>query len=278
MIPVELGLWSYARPRAQIAEWSAESSLSSVRQAALRLDRIVGIAETALPVALELPASPFDWRPESYDWFQRWASQLISVRESAVAALEAANNSTATQVPGTLEEPLSTAPKRLDAWLAHWRQRLANENQPEPERPLLPITEGHGPGQPPGGTWMPLPSEFAVARHFVTAGNADRLRLPLDEISSRSTTATRATACLSILGLAAASLWLARRPVAWRLVGRWPQLWGAAAGLVVWAWLWPSWLGWPIIAGSLIWALLAGWPRGKDFSNDSTVVRIKRPR
>jgi hypothetical protein len=67
-----------------------------------------------------------------------------------------------------------------------------------------------------------------------------------------------------------------RRPAAADFLYRWPHACGVLLGIVVWAWLWPSWLGILIAAASLWQALRFAWPGRSLRTEASTVLRASR--
>jgi hypothetical protein len=57
---------------------------------------------------------------------------------------------------------------------------------------------------------------------------------------------------------------------------RWPHVLGILAGVVYWAWLWPSWLGLVIGAASVWLVLRFDWPGRSLRTEASTVLRSAR--
>ena len=105
----------------------------------------------------------------------------------------------------------------------------------------------------------------------------DRMTVELSP-ADVATGSARMFGALAIAGLAAGAVWLERQRAARDLLHRWPHAVGVLAGVIWWAWLWPSWLGLFIAAGSLLVLFRSGWPGRSLRAEGSTVLRVGRPR
>lgn len=262
-IPVELSLWSFGHPKTSSnPRIEGAAVVTAVDQAALRLDRLVGIAEAATPAAAELPL------PDGYNWYRPWATWLSMLRQEALeASSRSARDQAASQISHSSEEQLAAAADRLDAWIEQCEELLA---WPDLEEPLEQAAADQF------SAW-PLAQQAAEDWTYCVAdGGADRLVIDLSPTSA--TPGQIQVAGLSaIIGLALAAVWLIRRPAAGDFLCRWPHAIGFLSGLTYWAWLWPSWLGLLIAAGSLLLALRPGWPGRSLRSEGSTVLQVGRP-
>jgi hypothetical protein len=256
-VPVEVSLWSIVRPQADgPLRISGAKTVTEADQAAFRLDRLLGIVEAATPVAVEAP------HPDGYRWYRFWAERLNSLRQEAVEKMEALGGREPSQV-SSAEEQLTRASERLDLWIEQSDKLLAIpglEEEPTSggnDSPTLAAERS------PVSQWI----------YCVAEGGASELI-----VDSASTAATprqiRLVGLLAITCAAAASVWLIRRPAAVDFLYRWPHAITFVVGLVYWAWLWPSWLGLVIAAGSLLSTWWHGWPGRSLPMERSTVLRV----
>lgn len=259
-LPAEMSLWTFGQrriigpPRARGA-----SIVGAVEQAGLRLDRLTSIAEAATPTAMGLPV------PDGYNWFRGW-SQLLDDAQVAARNTSATDNSgAASQVARSSSENLAPTIARI----ANWNERC-NEVLGWPHM------------GPPGADsqrrpWPPAVDGIDGWVHCVADGGAEQTSVEL----SREDVPFRFGWLLGILGIgsgAVATVWLANQEVVRDVLHRWPHAAVVLAGLVWWAWLWPSWLGLVIVAASLVLLFRTGWPGHSLREDASTVVRVVRPR
>jgi hypothetical protein len=261
-IPVELSLWSFAHsPRNGRIQIEGASSVSAVDQAALRLDRLLSIAEAATAAAAEAP------RPDGHNWFKPWAALLTSVRgQTQLIMAQPPAAPAVAQVSRSSEEQINRASKRLDQWLEQ-----SDDLTVEPDPPPLGKSS--------------VPSYFMIATQpsvngqestfYVAEGGADRLVLNVVPTST-SPAEIQLLGLLIIIGLTAIGAWLFRSPVAADFLCRWAYAFGVLVGIAYWAWLWPSWLGLVFAAASLWFALRFNWPGRSLRPEASTVLRSTR--
>jgi hypothetical protein len=261
-ISVELSLWSIgyspasARPRVTEADTVTESV-----QTAVRLDRLVSIADSAMPAAVEAP------RPDGYRWFQLWAGRLATLRDQAVEDKGIApSGRPRSQVSRAAEEQLARASEQLDQWIEQGRDLFSgpevDSDQAVDEIELPPRGQS---GRSPVRGWI----------YCVAEGGGQALTVDLGPPAAASTT-SRVTGISAVIASAAASVWLLRRPAAADFLYRWPHAMAFLVGVAAWAWLRPSWAGLLIAAASLLLAGRRGWP-GRSLPRErSTVLRIPR--
>jgi hypothetical protein len=264
-IPVEMSLWSFGQWRiAGQPRVDGAALVTAVDQAALRLDRLASIAEAATPAAVGLPI------PDGYYWFRAWAELLTGAQDIARATLTTSQREgAASQVSGSAGEQLTPVAQRI----ATWMERCYD---------VLGWADLGPPLEPPGAAnahryWPPKIDGIGGWIHCVADGSADRMAVELSAADAASGSA-RTFGVLAIAGVAAASVWLMRQGAASDLLYRWPHAVGVLAGLIWWAWLWPSWLGLFIAAGSLLLVFRSGWPGRALRTEASTVLQIGRPR
>ena len=224
-----------------------------------RFDRLVSIAEASKAMAAELPS------PDGYNWFRPWANLLTTTQLQAQQIITATRVGQAEiQVSSTAEEQIRHATERLNKWLADCRNSLAKPNaETTPERPAAVDTSISSPLTTAGvGEWS----------YYVAEGGNDRLGLELSP-TGYTTNQTRLIALPLTAVLLVGTIWLMRLPAATDFIYRWPHALGILFGIAYWAWLWPSWLGLLIVAGSLWLALRFDWPGRSLRAEASTVLR-----
>ncbi len=262
-IPVEVSLWSIGWSKSVAPRIEGARTVAAADHAALRLDRWVGIAEAATSSALESPP------PDGYHWFRRWAAWLTALRQEAFDAIsESDSRRPVSQVSSDSQEQLSEAGKRLDEWIDECSQVLAWPDLELSLESLAPSKSFFN------GRRFQLEVDQWI--YCVAEGGPQRLTMNL---SATQATATqiRLLGLLAIVSLAAACVWLMRRPAARDWLYRWPHAVGFLLGVGYWAWLWPSWLGILIAAGSLFLAARLGWAGRSLRVDGSTVLIVGRP-
>lgn len=261
-IPVEVSLWSFARPLpATDRRIDGAASVSAIDQAALRFDRLVSIAEAATTAAADAPP------PDGENWFRPWAALLRNVQDQTRQIMtQPASEPAVAQVSRYSEEQVARASKRLDEWLQQCGELIASSDAAPPSPPS-PTTEHLFTASPTG--------DGQDLTCYVAEGGADRLVLNLVPTIA-TPRQIQVLGLLMIVGLSAASAWLIRSPVAADFLCRWPHVVGILLGIAYWAWLRPSWVGLLIAAVSLWLALRSNWPARTLRPEASTVLRSTR--
>jgi hypothetical protein len=258
-IPVELSLWSIGYPAAARLRVGGAKAVSLTDYAAMRLDRLVSIVDSAMPAAVEAPPD------DGYQWFRGWANRLSLLREESVENRPPTMGQGAlSQVLRAGEEQLARASEQLDLWIEQGGEVWET---PQDEAEL----------RADSARWM-VESEGSPASRWtycVAEGGADELTVELVPATATATQ-TRVVGSLAILAAAAASIWLMRRPAATDFLYRWPHTIMFLVGIAYWAWLWPSWMGLVIAGVSLFFAWRVGWPGRSLPMERSTVVRMPR--
>jgi hypothetical protein len=258
---VEINLWSICfqdtRSRPTIGT-TAETTGGEL--AVFRFDRLLSIAESATPAAVESPV------PDGDAWYRPWAALLSRLRNDASEALATSDSrQSASQVSRPVEEQLTASSARLETWIEQCSKALT---APKGES-MLPelwsselVTSNVSSGQ-----WV----------YCATDGGLDRLTLKMatDNVDSPY---GRAIAVLVVVSLSAAALLLLHRPGASDLLYQWPHAVGVLIGIAGWAWLQPSWLGLLIAMGCIALAVRSGWPGRPIRLDASTVLRASRPK
>jgi hypothetical protein len=262
-IPVELSLWSVRSPiKSSQPIVKGAAAVTAADQAALKLDRLVGITEAATQRAVELPTQ------DGHNWYLPWAARLAVIQEQALRTKGQWNGAQAVLQVSPSEEQLTRASERLDAWLdvvAAGDEPLA---WPDSDPPLDAVADENEPY-----AWERLHRNDDNWIHCVA--NGDAAHLAVDLAPNVATPRQAQLRALLVTGaLAAAAIVLMRRPAARDMLYRWPQAVGLLAGLIYWAWLWPSWLGLVIAAASLWRAVHPGWPGRLVRAEGSTVLRV----
>lgn len=256
---VEMGLWSFCGTQKQVTvRVTGASQATALEHMATRLDRLVNIAESAIPAAAAAPA------PDGYYWHLPWSERLTILRRNAQAFAKPMVEGTQiiADTSNTADEQLKKASQRVDVWLEQCAAVLV-----EPEGEIAAMTaDGSSPNQwkllEGSGEWI----------YCVADGGSDRLKIEFPP-SGVTPAQARAGLLLAIVGLAFAAIWTVRLPAARDLFWRWPQVAGVLVGMAYWAWLRPSSLGLLIVAISLL-MLFSGKAGGRAFQSDSsTVVR-----
>jgi hypothetical protein len=261
-IPVEVSLWSFAQATTATRRLIyAADEVTAVDQAALRLDRLVSIAEAAQSAAAELTP------PDGYNWFQSWAMLLNAARAQTQQLAGPNVDSAKSQISRTSEEQISQAVQRLENWLA-----IGRKTMPGPD-------SGDSPA-PRAATDAAVSSRFIAAAagvwsYYVAEGGSDRLVLQLRP-ATLSLAQIRWVGVLLVAAATALAIWLMRWPAVADFACRWPHALGILFGVAYWAWLWPSWLGILLSAASLWLALRFDWPGRSLRTEASTVLRASR--
>jgi hypothetical protein len=238
------------------------SRATALEQMATRVDRLVSIAESAIPVAATAP------HPDGYDWYLPWSERLTSLRTDAQALIKptTASPQIIADTSNTADEQLKKASQRVDAWIEQCDTVLAGpevETAAEAaavEAPSAELTSAlQGMGE-----WI----------YCVADGGADHLTI---EFLPTGVTPlqTRAGLLLAIVGLAFATIWAVRQPAARDLFWRWPQAVGVLVGLAYWAWLWPSGLGLLIVTVSLLMLFHRNVAGRSMRAEGTTVLRLR---
>jgi hypothetical protein len=174
-----------------------------------------------------------------------------------------ANRPLASQISLPQDDQLAAA-ARLDQWLEQVGEAM-------PEVDVYQLEDREAKPQVADGPWR----REVDAVYLVTAGELDSLRLDWAS-AAVSPVRSRVIGVAAIAIACGACLWLLRRPAALDVFYRWPHAVAFVAGLVYWAWMWPSWLGLLIAAGSLLLAVRSGWPGRAIRMEGSTVLRAGR--
>jgi hypothetical protein len=258
-IPVEVGLWSVGLPRSSSKRGVEGAAIvSAVEQAALRLDRLVSIAETATSAAVDLPLS------EGRDWYLPWADRLRVIRQHALLTVERPADGTAVlQVASTSEQQLAEASEQLDTWIEQCDEifELSDTQRPLESSVDQIVAAPWDHARRAGSRWI----------NCVADGDSAQILVNLDDQVS-TPSQSRIRDLLLIGGAAAVAIALMRRPVAGDLLWRWPQTAAFLVGMAYWAWLWPSWIGLLIAAASVWLAMRPGWPGHSVRTEGSTVM------
>jgi hypothetical protein len=259
-VPVEISLWTITEPRRFADVRAADAArVSPLDQAALRIDRLASTVEAATGTATEAPT------PDGDNWLRAWSALVRNVQTQTerLRTLPTAGPAAA-QVSRTSEEQLDGASRRLDAWL-----QQVNAGQ---EASVATPANSSQPAT--AWMWTPPPGDAAVTC-YVAEGGADRLAVHAAR-TNVTWLNTRFLPLAVIAGLTGIIVWLLRSPVAADVLCRWPHTVVVVAGIIWWAWLWPSWLGLLIVAVSVWLALHFEWP-GRSFRAEaSTVLRSTR--
>jgi hypothetical protein len=258
-LPVEMSLWSIAQPanssRHQI---KATSTVTANELAALRLDRMVSIAESAAPFAAELAI------PDNLNWFRCWTNLLLTAKSTVPGSIaQTTQVPPDSQVSRIADEQIQRATEHLNQWLAKTEKFQQNRG----ERPQTGVLEHRT-------SLLSVPALSRNTRdwtYYVTAAGSDRSPAIADAVGEPIHQS--AAPLLVLLALAGGSVWLTYSPTARDFVCRWPGAVGVLVGLAYWAWLWPSWLGLMIAAACVITSLRSSWPGRSTRTEASTVLR-----
>jgi hypothetical protein len=256
-IPVEVSLWSIGFPSGP-AELSlaGAGAVSADEQAALRLDRLISIAESATRYAIEWPLA------DGKHWYLPWAQRLNTLREIASRAVSQVDNGASTlQVDSAVEEQLADATERIGTWMEQCDQIWS---VPEEESPAL------NPSAPTElSTWDLARSNAGQWTYCVADGDA--AHVVVDGLPSTPGQG-KLGSLLAIFVIAASTIAVMRWPLGREFLCRWPHALAFLAGLAYWAFLWPSIVGLLIAAGSIWLALRPGWPGRSMRVEGSTVI------
>jgi hypothetical protein len=259
-IPVNVSLWSIGYAQSAAApQVEGADRVTEAEQQAFRLERLVSVVELAMPAAVELPY------PDGYRWYRSWAQRLTKVRERSAHAVNTIRGPARSQISASAEDQLAGASGRLEQWIEQGEQLLANAARPATSARGDEPSESESAASPPAGPWI----------YCVAGGGTEQLVVDTAP-GAASPSQVRWVGLLAIGCGAAAIVWLTRRPATADFLYRWPHAAGFVVGFVYWAWLWPSWLGLLIAAGSLILVWWPGWPGRTLPAERSTVLRLAR--
>jgi hypothetical protein len=262
---VEVGLWSIGLPR-RSSQWGIEGAavVTATEQAALRLNRLVSVAEAATPAAINLPVS------EGRDWYVPWAARMSVMSQHARIATESRPNGTAlSQVTSTSEEQLARASEQLDLWIEQCDEIFAVSDLESLWKSSVSQAAGAlwGTERRPASEWL----------YCVADGDSAQVVVNLCEKAATSSE-SRTVDLVLVFAAAVAALALMRSRAACDLLWRWPHAAAFLLGIVYWAWLRPSWVGLVIAAAGVLLALRPGWPGHLARTEGSTVMRAEHAR
>jgi hypothetical protein len=243
-IPVELNLWTICHWGPAVGSRAIDASTATAAElGAIRLDRLTMLAESATETARRVPAG------EGHRWLSRWRAQLAEARGKALAkAQQTSASEPSSQVAASTEDQTTEAIARVDQWLRQTKDaatdgavaRFGEADTQFDAAVIAGLADGR---------WA----------HFVAGGAADSLRLESGH-SGFTPGEKRLAGLVAIACLAAAAVWLVRRPASADWLWRWPHAAGVLLGIACWLWLSPAWIGLFIAAGSLMLMLGGGWP------------------
>jgi hypothetical protein len=258
-VPVDVTLWSFADPQYSLhRQIDYASSVTALDHTALRLDRLISIAETATPMAAELPV------PDGYNWSQSWAKLLRRVRDDSVKTLELSSQPIAQVVDPSAEE-IMRASGRVDQWIKECRQTMVAPDMPQSIEAANAVNLD---------SWVP--PQLGQWTCFVASGDANELGIDFSSANLASWK-VQAIGLAAVVTLAAAAIAFMRWPASSDFVYRWPHAIAFLAGIAAWAWLQPSFLGLLVAGGSIILMLHSGWPGRSLRLEGSTVLRSTPP-
>lgn len=244
-IPVELSLWTVAWAGGLAGrQVGLVGRTSELEQAALRLDRLTSIVETAIAGATQ-PADA-----AGFDWFYPWAKRLASTRDRCQKLLASGTLTRgAQQVSASSIDQIRACEARIDKLFALARERWPKVSSELWSSIASPTAESD--------ERFSLPDNDVKRLHVVEAGGDSELSIDFgaERLSSNQ---SRAIGLLAIALAAAVSIGIASWPPARDALWRWSHALGVLVGLAWWAWLTPSWLGWVIVAASLLLVLRKG--------------------
>jgi hypothetical protein len=255
-VPADVSLWTVIAP---VQSAGTRVGVSPLDQAALRLDRLASIVESAYPVAAEAP------EPDGDNWLLAWSSIVRDILGQAQQArLQPGVRPAAAQISRTSEEQLDRTIKRLEAWLLQVGKPADGATTTNPSAPSLAVSPWRS----------PIPGDMSVAC-YVAEGGADRFAFDPVRTSSNQLPPS-ILPILVIAGLAAILAWTIRSPIVADFLCRWPHAMGILVGIGWWAWLSPSWFGLVIVAASVWRSLRFDWPGRSYRAEASTVLRSTR--
>jgi hypothetical protein len=256
-ISVELSLWSLCyQPNDGVPSVNDVAVVTAEELNALRLERLVGVAETATESVRLLPAS------DGRNWLLQWTRRLSAVRADGHSGLAWPDEpAPSSQVPQLADRQLAEAANRMDLWLEQVQDLFADRAfEGKLKSSAAPTLVDRWPGAA-DGRWV----------YCIAAGGTERLRLQLPPVAAASGP-IRAGGLLAVLCVAGAAVWLVNRPAACDPLWRWPHTVGVLFGLACWAWLSPAWIGLLIAGGSLILLVRRGWPARSVYAEGPTVL------
>jgi hypothetical protein len=251
--PVDFSLWTVNS--LDKSAGTVANSVSPLDQAALRLDRLASIVESATAVAAEASA------PDGDNWRQAWSSIVRGIlTQTQETRMQPTAGPAVAQVSRSSEDQLDQAMKRLETWL----QQAGTP------------AEGSAATNPLATSSWTLPSLSGSPVTWYVAEGGDE-RLIVDSIRHEANVFQgRMLPILAVAGLAALIAFLINSPIAVDLLCRWPHVIGVLLGIGWWAWLSPSWLGLAIVAATVWLSLRFDWPGRSYRAEASTVLRSTR--
>jgi len=251
-LPVRSALWTVSSPPLYRAREPVEAlSTKPLRQEMLRLRSMVELIETASDTATTETDTVARW-------YHLWKNRLHASGKRLKRGLIHTDRGKLSQAAA---EELPSI-QELETTLAGRFGDSVNK-QEAPDKTHLATD--------PSELWhATLERPGALTRYIVRTGDPS---LVIEY--ARSEPGWFASRLPPALGLILALLLIVagiRRGIWQALWFRWPHLVGVAAGIGWWLWLWPSMLGWILVAGSLISALRPGWRLRRQ--PDSSVVRL----
>jgi hypothetical protein len=204
-------------------------------------------------------------QPDGINWFRTWASALQSARDDMQNLVKTPSAATSVaEIASASGEQIKQISSRLDKWLEASTDLFGNVDYSSAAA-LSALNRGVETGEN---------SEQQIS-HFIGEGDVDRLVLKsTDDSTAKARLQTAAVVAVICLGIAAA--FLTRIAAVEDSVYRYPHALGVLAGIVYWAWLWPSWLGMMILVASAGLALKFSWPGRSIRPESSTVLRSTR--
>jgi hypothetical protein len=260
-IPVEVSLWSVGFP-SRFPQPAIEGAavVSAMEQAALRLDRLTSIAESATRSAIDLPLA------DGKNWYLPWSERLSALQRSSLETIRQASRSDVSvlHVQSAAQEQLTDAAERVVAWLEQCDQiwSLPERLPPDPMSAMPVQLSTWELAQAVAGGWAYCVADGDAARLVVSG-------LP----SSVKQRQAQLGGLVAIFAIAASTIAIMRWPAGREFFCRWPHAIAFVMGLAYWAFLWPSVLGLLIAAGSTWLALRPGWPGQSMRVEGSTVIR-----
>lgn len=258
-LPVEINLWTL--------DWSGglgtprvtgATTMTPAEQAALRLDRLVGISQSATRLLVESPVI------DAFNWFGSWSAELQAAAQAARTLKQPViDEAAAVRVTPPADDPLTEIVSRCDSWLQRMDEFFADA-QLGVVRPTAAADRS--------SVWM-----GAERFCFISDGAEDRLRIEFVE-PGLAAGAARSVALASIAVLAVAVLWFARTPTAIAWISRRPELIGVIAGIAAWAWFRPSFVGLFVATICLVLALRREYRERKRASRDKSPRHEASPR
>jgi hypothetical protein len=217
------------------------------------LNALTGASETIALDAFESVAG------DVQNWFPYWSATMQQACEAARnEKLPVQGASTVARVQAT-DDPLTTALARADRWRDEFATTFIATHEPFPlSRDSESVLENSA------GRWS----------YFVSDKNIARLRLEFQsEVASPQQ--VRAVAVVGIVAAAIAAVWIASIPAIQVFLRQWSQIAGIVLGVVMWLWIWPSWLGVVIAAGFAAMLARQAWNERGNQTTNSTSMRTR---